>query len=118
MENIKEQAELPRKIALYQYLGEHPWYSVMEIVYSGHDERYNPLPDGQIREVPRDSFVRVSEPQEIKFSVLADNSIIEQAVASLNESERQAIEELNKKLMSIRERKAQLLSLTHQPEVV
>lgn len=103
-----------RTLALYVRLDSGtPWYTAMAVPYSVVDEHYTPLPDGERRETHYASYTRVSEPQEVSFAPLANDVAAAQAVAALDEQERQAIAELNKKLMEIRGMKAQLLALTH-----
>lgn len=118
---MQQQVAQPRRIALYMYTastaGAEPWYMVGEVVFSKHDLHYTPLPDGQERELPRQNFTRVSEVMEIRLQPLSNDEVVQNAVAALDEAEREALEELNKKLSEIRGRKAQLLALTHQPEV-
>lgn len=117
-EEMKEAIGQPRKLALYRYLGEHVWYAVFEIPHSNYDEQYQPLPDGQQRELPHDGYARITEPLEVAFTACTNDAVIQQAVDSLNAMERKAIEELNKKIAQIRQQKAQLLALTHQQETV
>ena len=116
MKDMKEAIAKSRKVAVYASLGEHVWYPIFEVTYRRRDERYQPLPDGQLRELPIENFVRVSEPVEINFTAASDNSVVQLAIESLNAAERKAIDELNTKITAIREQKAQLLALTHQTE--
>lgn len=115
--DIKGEVAKPRKIALYARMNDHVWFTIFEMQYVTHDEHYAPLPVGQHREVSFEGYVRITEPVDLKLTAIDDDSIVQKAVESLNEEERKAIEELNKKIVGIRERKNQLLSLTHQPEV-
>lgn len=117
MNNFKEELARPRKLALYAALDGTFCY-VTDVRYVKHDERWNPLPDGQEREQPVKGYVRVSVPVEVQFVAITDDSIVSNAVASLDEAEREAIRELNEKIAAIRSQKAQLLALTHQPESI
>jgi hypothetical protein len=117
MNDMKEEIIRPRPIALYKRL-DGGWYMVDEIRYRNHDEHYSPLPEGEKREHALSGYVRVSEPVEVAFSPLADDAVIQKAVESLDQAERDAIRELNEKIAAIRSQKAQLLALTHQPEPV
>jgi len=122
MKDMRKEIETPRKVALYMYTagstGAEPWYSVAEVQFSNYGPNYQPLPDGEVREMPRENFTRVSDLLEITFQPLSNDEVVQNAVAALNEAERKTIEELNKKLMEIRGRKAQLLALTYSPETV
>lgn len=115
MIKIKEEVAKPRRVALYASL-DSSWCYVSEVDYIRHDEHYQALPDGQERERPKKGFVRVSEPLLIELRQLTDDTIVQKAIESLDEAERQAISELNEKIAAIRGQKAQLLALTHQPD--
>lgn len=118
MNDMKEEVSKTRKVALYLYTRGNsgsPWYSISEVHFSQYSEHYDRLPEGQWREEPRDGFTRVSDIVEMAFTPLSQESVIEQAVASLEEEERKTMAELNQKLADIRGRKAQLLALTYQP---
>jgi hypothetical protein len=112
--DIKTGVERSREIALYAQLSAHTWFCVFEVTYSDYDEHRTKLPDGERRERPMEGFVRVSEPIRVEFTAINDDAIVQNAVESLDAEERKAIEDLNAKIASIRERKAQLLTLTHQ----
>jgi hypothetical protein len=117
VKDMKEEISRPRNIALYKSL-DSDWYTVDEVRFATFDEHYRPLPEGEAREKVMKGFVRVSEPVEVTFSQLGNDSIIQKAVESLDEAEREAIRELNAKIAAIREQKSQLLALTYQPEPV
>lgn len=112
--DIKGAIAKPRKVALYAQMSEHAWFAIFEVTYSDYDEHHTKLPDGERRERPMEGFVRISEPVTLKFTAIDDDAIVQKAVESLDAEERNAIEELNKKIAGIRERKSQLLALTHQ----
>ena len=114
MIDIKAEVAKPRKVALYASL-DSSWSYVAEVDYAKYDEHYETLPAGVERERPKKGFVRVSEPVDLVLRLLSDDSIVQKAVESLNEAEREAIRELNAKVAAIRAQKAQLLALTHQP---
>jgi hypothetical protein len=111
--DIKGEVAKRRAVALYARMDAHVYYTVFELHYSNHDEHFTPLPDGQRREISFEGYVRITEPVELKFTAIDDDSIVQ----SLNEEERKAIEKLNATIAGIRERRNQLLALTHQPEV-
>lgn len=115
MKNIKTAVQKPREVALYAHMSSDDWYTVFEVTYSNRDEHYTPLQTGQRRELPMEGYVRVSAPLEVKFTAIDEDMVIQKAVESLNAEERKAIEDLNAKIASIRERKNQLLALGHQP---
>jgi hypothetical protein len=117
MNDLKEQIARPRKVALYASLTITEFYMLWEVHYTDVDERYDRLPDGQKREVPHDGYVRVSEPIDLNFKAVSSDEVVRNAVASLDEQERQAIADLNTKLAAIRGQKAQILALTHQPQM-
>lgn len=62
-------------------------------------------------------YVRVSEPIEIRFRPLNSGEVMEQALATLNAEERKVLAELNQQLANIRDRKKQLLALTHESQI-
>lgn len=116
MINVKEAVAQPRTVALYAALDLTDYYTAMPVPYLNYDEHYAPLPEGSKREKSYDKFVRVSEPIELVFQPLANDSIVQKAVESIDEAERGLREELNKKIAALRERRSQLLALTHQSE--
>lgn len=61
-------------------------------------------------------YVQISEARDLQFSPLADDAVIQNAVAEIDATERALRNELARKLAELNERRAQLLSLTHQPE--
>lgn len=115
MKNLKEDIAEPRIIALYMSLTGNFTYTG-EIRYTNHDEHYDPLPEGTRREVPHEGAVRVSEPVELRFVGIGEKEMVVNAIASLDEQERKLYRELNDKLAALKDRKNQLLALTHQPE--
>lgn len=113
--NLKEEIAKPRKVALYASL-DSAWCYVSEVDYDNYDEHWDKLPDGQVRERQKKGYVRISEPVEIALTAISNDSIVENAVKSLDEAERAVVREMNEKIAAIRGQKAQLLALTHQPE--
>lgn len=116
MIDLKEKITKPRQVALYALLDSPGLYMISEVRFTKLDEHYSPLPEGELQERPIKGCVRVSEVIEITFAALADDSMVQNAIASLDEAEREAIRELNAKIAALRAQKAQLLALTHQPE--
>lgn len=116
MKDVREQVAKKRMVALYASMDMSDYYPVMEVLYVDYDEHCNPLPADQKREYPKQSYVRISEPVELSFSPISSDEIVAKAVESLNEEERKTIDELNRKIAAIREKKSQLLALTHQVE--
>lgn len=114
MKDFKPTIAKPRVIALHACLTIDDYVSVFEVHTVGYDETFAPLPEGQTRERALPGWVRISEPVEIKFTAVDNDSIVRHAVESLNEEERKIVDEMNKKLADIRGRKNQLLSLTHE----
>jgi hypothetical protein len=117
MKDVREIVSQPRVVALYASLTMDDFYSIREVMYVTYDEHYRSLPEGQKREYPFEGYVRISEPVEIKLTPTNNDEIVARAVESLNEEERRAEADLNKKISGIREKKAQLLALTYQPEL-
>lgn len=117
MKDFKDEIAKTRLVALYASMDLTGYFSVYEVTYKNYDEHYNTLPAGEKRENLRTSYVRISEPIEVAFTSVSSDEVIQKAVATLDAEERQAIEELNKKVASIRERKSQLLAITFQPEM-
>jgi hypothetical protein len=115
MKNMKETIAKPRKVALYASL-DSDYCMVDEVRINTHDEHYRALPDGETRERILKGYVRITEPVDVAFSSLTDDSIVQKAVESLDAAEQEAIRELNAKIAAIRSQKAQLLTLTHQSE--
>lgn len=113
--NIKEEIAQARKVALYASLDSAYCY-VAEVSYDEYDEHWDKLPDGQVRERQKKGYVRISDPVEIALTAISNDSIVENAVKSLDEAERAVIREMNEKIAAIRGQKAQLLALTHQIE--
>lgn len=118
MKELSEHFTKPRKVALYMYMSGtlegHVW--VNEVRYVDYDEHYTTLPEGQLREDHHREAVRISEPIEMKFTAADNEQVVANAVAALDQAERALLDEMNRKIAEIRGRKAQLLSLTHQPE--
>ncbi len=114
MKDIKDIAAKPRKVALYASMDMSDYYYVADVMYVDYDEHFTPLPAGQLREYPKLNCVRITEPVEVTFTAISNDEVVAKAVESLNEEERKAIEELNAKIAAIREKKSQLLALTHQ----
>lgn len=114
MKDIKAMVEEPREIALYSSMTTSNSYLVLGVYYVDYDEHYQPLPKGQRREQPKDGYVRVSEPMKVSFTAIDTDTLVRNAVESLNEQERKTIDELNQKLAEIREKRSQLLALTHE----
>lgn len=120
MNETKEHFAKPRKLALYMYMSGalQGHVTVCQVRYVDYDEHYQTLPNGQLREKPDRECVRISDPVEVSFAAADNEQVVANAVAALDEAERQAIEDLNKKIAEIRGRKAQFLALSHQPEPV
>jgi flagellar basal body-associated protein FliL len=115
MKDFKEQIAKKRELALYASLTMDFSY-VTEVTYSTLDEHYSPLPEGERRERPHEGYVRVTEPVTINFCAVDNDTVVRNAVASLDEEERKLRSELHKKLVELQERKSQLLALTHEIE--
>ena len=118
MKDFNHALANPRLLALYAHLTIDDYFAVLEVRYADYDERYQPLPEGTRREVSIEGYVRITEPVEVTFRGVDNNSIVRNAVASLDEEERKLRSELHKKLTAIQDRKNQLLALTHQTESV
>lgn len=116
MKNFKDAVAKPRKVALYANLTIDDYFCVWEVVTTDYDEHYKTLPEGQTRERPITGWVRITDPVAMEFVAVDNDSVVRHAVESLNEQERALIDEMNKKLADIRERKNQLLALTYQVE--
>ena len=115
MKDFKEQIGKPRVLALYANLTVDDYTAVFEMTFVDYDEHYETLPVGEQRERTMEGWVRISEPVEVQFSCIDNDSIVRNAVASLEEQERQLRAELAKKLVTLHDRKNQLLALTYQP---
>lgn len=119
MKDFKEQVAKKRKLALYAHMDPSMrFYTVFEVTFVNHDARYQALGEGQLRELPMQGYTRVSEIIEVSFDSVSNDQVIQNAIAALDAAEQKAIEDLNRKIAEIRDQKAQLLALTHQPESV
>lgn len=116
MKDFKEQIVRPRKVALYAALDISNFYMVWEVHYSDHDEHWTKLPEGQLREESHKGYVRITEPVDLHFSPISDDTIVQNAVRSLDDAEREVLREMNTKIAALREQKKQLLAITHQQE--
>jgi hypothetical protein len=115
MKNFKEEMGKPTKVAFYVD-SKFGFTHVAAVRYETHDKHWNPLPEGELREVPLSGSVRISEPVEVTFRPIDDKAIVRNAVEAIDEEERKLYAELNRKLADLKERKNQLLALTYQPE--
>lgn len=117
MKSFKEKLAKPCRIAMYSSLDSDFCY-VTNVTFTKFDEHFDVLPDGAEREKPMKGFVRISEIVEVELRPVSDDTAVANAMQSLDQAEREAIQELNAKIASIREQKSQLLALTHNPETV
>lgn len=67
-----------------------------------------------VKDSTLNGYVRISEPVPMKFRPLPQDEVLQSAVAEFDAAERKARDECNQRIAQIRERKAQLLALTHQ----
>ena len=118
MKDFKENIAKRRQIALYANLTIDDYVAVWEVRYSDVDEHYERLPNGEVREQSVNGWVRISAPIEVNFTSVDNDTIIRNAVLSLDQEERKVREELNRKITEIQERKQQLLALAYQPDPV
>jgi hypothetical protein len=107
----------PRSVALYMSLDFKNCFELMEVKFVDHDEHYDPLPEGsQPREYVYQTYVRVTDPVPLQpLQAIKREDVVANAVSALTEQEREAYRRLNERLKEIRDRKQQLLALTHQP---
>jgi hypothetical protein len=91
----------PYQIALCQQI-QHGWLTVWELING---------------KAPAD-YVRLSEPVTVHFQKVGTEEGIQEALKAIDEMERAARNELNRKLSDFADRRASLLALTHQPDVV
>lgn len=117
MKNLKDELAKLRNVAVYASL-ESSYCHVTDVTFSKFDEHYVALPDGETREKPMKGYVRISEIIPVEFRPISEDSVVANAIQSLDAAEREAIQELNAKIAAIREQKAQFLALAHHPEVV
>lgn len=92
------------RVYLYQHL-KYSWTAVFE--RSG-DEAPPVMED----------YVRISEGVEVNFPRLTQDDGIQEALKSLDKAEHKARMDLARALSDIADKRASLLSLTHQPESV
>lgn len=91
----------PYQIALCQDI-QHGWLTVWEMT------------NGRVPS----SYVRLSEPATVHFKKVGTEEGIQEALKAIDELERAARNELNRKLSDFADRRASLLALTHQTEGV
>lgn len=113
MNDFKQAAAVPRKIAVYASLSLKDYFMVSEVRYASFDEHYQPLALGQVREIALQGYVRISNVIEVAFDAISDEAMVGNAVATLNDEERRLIADFDKQLVHLRDRRSQLLALTH-----
>lgn len=64
------------------------------------------------------SYVRLSEPVTVQFQKVGTEEGIQEALKAIDDLERTARNELNRKLSDFADRRASLLALTHDKEAV
>jgi hypothetical protein len=72
------------------------------------------LPDGATREYVCTGYVRVSEPIDVTWTGIDDDSMIQNAVTSLDEEILKIRNETAKRIDEIEQRRSQFLALVHQ----
>lgn len=97
--DIKREFETPRQIILCQEI-KYGYFCTMQWREGWSMEDY----------------VQLSEPVPITFTPLTDDTVIQNAVAAYEAQEKAVLADCNRQVMEIREKKARLLSLTHQSE--
>jgi flagellar basal body-associated protein FliL len=117
MKDFNHALAKTRFVALYANMATEGWFTVFEVTYVNYDEHFQPLTDGQKREKPWEGYVRISEPVKVDFAATDDDTVVRNAVASLDEQERKLRAELGEKLAQLQDRRNQLLALTHSPAV-
>lgn len=117
MKDYKDLASQPRRVALYAWT-EMEGVFVSDVSYVDYDEHYNRLPEGEERELTHASRIRLTDPIEVTFKPISNDEVVAKAVAMLDQQERIARGELEKKLSDIREKRSQLLALTLQKDSV
>lgn len=106
---------IQKRIRVALYISNSGGYCcVNEIRYTSEDENGDLLPDDGEREEPPLMYTRISEPIEITFSRIPNEEIIQGVVKSLAQEEMEARRRLNSALRDINERRADLLSLSHE----
>jgi len=101
-EEAQSPFEKPHAVALYKSL-KYGWVSLFDY-YGEKDVEFH------------SDSVRISEPVEVMFRPLENDAVIQGALKTLDEMERQARIELEKKLAEFRNQRASLMALTHQKE--
>lgn len=100
----KDSLERSYPLALYRDL--EFGYTAVCAFYGENDQRYH------------SQCVRISEPVELRFHGLASDEVIQNAIATLDAAEQEARVTCEERIARLREQRAGLLALTHQPEVV
>jgi hypothetical protein len=91
----------PHMVALYKSL-KYGWATVSQFYGAETDASYH------------SGSVRISEPTEVKFTQLANEEAIKNAIAMLDAEELRVLAELNQRIAEIREQKQGLLAITYQ----
>jgi hypothetical protein len=101
---VKDPFAQPHAIALYKSL-QYGWSSVSQYYGPDKDASYHT------------GSVRISEPEMVKFTQLANEEAIKNAVGMLDAEELKVLAEMNRRIAEIREQRQGLLAITYQPEV-
>lgn len=113
---MAREAAKPHRIAVYAHLTREDHFSVFEVQYETHDEHWNKLPEGEQRECTRSDFVRISEITTVVCLPIDEDTITQNAVASLDQTADRIRTDMFEQLGEIANRKKQLLAITYQPE--
>jgi hypothetical protein len=111
------EATKPRKIAIYAHLTTKDQIIVAEVFYNNRDEHWQLLPKGQEREIPQYNHVRISEVLEVVCRPVEEDTIVQNAVTSLDKQMADLTAEYYEAAGKIKGMKKQLLALTYEPEV-
>ena len=88
------------RLFLYQHI-KYGWFTVFESS-DGEPSVY-------------EDYVRISDGIDVQFQKISTEDGVQEALKSLDKAEHAAREALNKTLMELADKRAQLMSLTYQP---
>lgn len=111
---MAEAARLPRKIAVYAHLTIPDQFMVAEVRFNDMDEHWQKLPPGQEREETHYNHVRISEITTMVCEPISEDTIVQNAVASLDKQAADLTAEYYEQLGKVRGMKSQLLALSYE----
>lgn len=91
------------RIALYKQI-KYGWNAVFEVSFD------------EDKETPHEDYVRIGEIIDVRFKKADSDTVIQNALAAIDKAEHEARMDLERKLATFREQRANFLALAHQPQ--